>query len=143
MTGVNKAILIGHLGQDPKIGPTRSGGKVAQFSLATSKHWRDKTTGERKERTEWHQIVVFNEGLVTVVEKFLKKGSKIYIEGEIATRKWTAQDGTDKFRTEIVLAAFGGQIVMLDRADRAPAPDEGAYAESAAPANDMDDDIPF
>jgi single-strand DNA-binding protein len=147
MSGVNKAILVGHLGKDPEIGTTRAGGKVAQFSLATSKHWRDKASGERKERTEWHQIVVFNEGLVTVAEKFLKKGAKVYIEGEIATRKWTGQDGADKYRTEIVLAAFGGQIVMLDRAERAPAPDENAYgpaAEGAGPANaDMDDEIPF
>jgi single-strand DNA-binding protein len=146
MTGVNKAILVGHLGNDPKIGITRAGGKVAQFSLATSKHWRDKASDERKERTEWHQVVVFNDGLVPVVEKYLKKGSKIYVEGEIATRRWTAQDGTERFRTEIVLAAFGGQIVMLDRADRAPPPDENAYgpAETGGQTNaDMDDEIPF
>lgn len=144
MSGVNKVILVGHLGKDPEITQTRSGAPVAQFSCATSETWRDKATGERKQSTEWHQIVIFNEGLVKIAEQYLKKGSKVYIEGQIRTRKWTDNSGQERYRTEIVLPAFRGSITLLDRAERAPAPDDDSYGSGndAAPAG-IDDEIPF
>lgn len=151
MSGVNKAILVGHLGGDPEIKRTADGRPVATFSLATGEAWRDKTTGERKERTEWHRIVIFNEALAKIAEQYLKKGAKVYIEGQIRTRKWTAQDGADRYTTEIVLSAFGAQLAMLDRAERPP-PNETDYGTSkssdpsaAKPSlkQEMDDEIPF
>src|SRR6202011_883824 len=111
---VNKVILVGNLGRDPEIRSTQNGTRIANLSLATSENWRDKNSGERKERTEWHRVVIFNEKLVEVVEKFLKKGSKIYVEGALQTRKWTDQSGAEKYSTEVVLQRFRGELTMLD-----------------------------
>ena len=111
---VNKVILVGNLGRDPEIRSTQDGTKVANLSLATSESWRDKNTGERKERTEWHRVVIFNERLVDVVEKYVKKGSKLYIEGALQTRKWTDNTGAEKYTTEVVLQRFRGDLTMLD-----------------------------
>ena len=111
---VNKVILVGNLGRDPEIRFTQAGKKIANFSIATSEQWRDRQSGERRERTEWHRIVVFNEGLADVVERFVKKGSKLYIEGQLRTRKWQGQDGKDNYTTEIVLEGFNSNLTMLD-----------------------------
>ncbi len=111
---VNKVILVGNLGRDPEIRFTQAGKKIANFSIATSEQWRDRQSGERRERTEWHRIVVFNEGLADVVERFVKKGSKLYIEGVLRTRKWQGQDGKDNYTTEIVLEGFNSNLTMLD-----------------------------
>ncbi len=111
---VNKVILVGNLGRDPEIRFTQAGKKIANFSIATSDQWRDRQSGERRERTEWHRIVVFNEGLADVVERFVKKGSKLYIEGVLRTRKWQGQDGKDNYTTEIVLEGFNSNLTMLD-----------------------------
>ena len=113
---VNKVILIGNLGADPEIKSFQNGGKVANLRIATSEQWKDRMTGERKERTEWHQVVINGEGLIGVVERFLKKGSKVYIEGSLRTRKWQDRDGNDKYTTEIVIAGMGGTLTMLDGA---------------------------
>lgn len=137
MASVNKVILIGNLGRDPEIRSTQDGSKIAQLSVATSESWRDKSSGERKEKTEWHRVVVFNERLAEVAEKYLLKGSKVYIEGALATRKWTDKSGAEKYVTEIVLSRFRGEIVMLDNARDSVEP-------KAEPAkDDMDDRIPF
>jgi single-strand DNA-binding protein len=115
---VNKVILVGNLGADPEIRSLTSGDRVANLRIATSETWRDKSSGERKEKTEWHRVVIFNDNLVKVAEQYLKKGSKVYIEGSIQTRKWTDQSGVEKFSTEIVLQKFRGELTMLDgRAD--------------------------
>ena len=111
---VNKVILVGNLGRDPEIRSTNDGTKIANLSLATSESWRDRNSGERRERTEWHRVVIFNERLVDVVERFLKKGSKIYIEGQLQTRKWTDQSGQDRYTTEVVLQRYRGEMTMLD-----------------------------
>lgn len=111
---VNKVILVGNLGRDPEIRSMQSGEEIAQLSLATSETWRDKASGERKERTEWHRVVIFNENLVKVAKQFLKKGSKVYIEGSLQTRKWTDKDGAEKYTTEVVLQRFRGELTMLD-----------------------------
>ena len=111
---VNKVILVGNLGRDPEIRFAQNGNKIANFSIATSESWRDKSTGERKEKTEWHRIVVFSEGLAGIAEKYLKKGSKVYIEGALQTRKWTGNDGIEKYSTEIVLQGFNSTLTMLD-----------------------------
>jgi single-strand DNA-binding protein len=111
---VNKVILIGNLGADPEIRRTQDGRPIANLRIATSDSWRDKTTGERKERTEWHRVVIFNEGLCRVVEQFLKKGSKVYLEGQLQTRKWTNQQGQDQYSTEVVLQNFNHTLTMLD-----------------------------
>ena len=111
---VNKVILIGNLGRDPEIRSTQDGTKVANLSLATSESWRDKNTGERKERTEWHRVVIFNEGLCKVVEQYVKKGAKLYIEGQLQTRKWQNKEGQDQYSTEVVLQGFSGSLTMLD-----------------------------
>src|SRR5690625_2285036 len=157
---VNKVILIGNLGRDPEIRTMQSGGRVCNLALATSESWRDKQTGERRERTEWHRIVVFNEGLVNVCERFLKKGSKIYIEGQIETRKWQDQSGQDRYSTEIVLRPFRSELTMLDsRSDAGGDFGGGGYQDrqggfgepgggpsSGGPApfpSDLDDEIPF
>ena len=155
MSSLNQAYLIGHLGKDPKVANLPSGGKVTTFSLATSESWKDKATGEKRERTEWHNVVIFNEALGGIAERYLKKGARCFVEGQIRTRKYTDQTGADRYTTEIVLSAYGGKIVLLDRADRAP-PDEAAYGTTrAAPAArshsdaaipraaDPDDDIVF
>ena len=111
---VNKVILVGNLGKDPEIRSFQNGGKVANFSIATSESWKDKNTGEKREKTDWHNVAIFNEGLVRVAEQYLRKGSKVYIEGQLQTRKWTDQSGTDKYTTEVVLQNYNGTLVMLD-----------------------------
>jgi single-strand DNA-binding protein len=116
MASVNKAILVGNLGKEPEIKRLQSGEPVCNLSVATSESWRDKHSGERHERTEWHRVVIFNEALVRVAEQYLRKGSKVYLEGRIETRKWQDRDGTDRYVTEIVLRAFGATLVLLDRA---------------------------
>ncbi len=159
---VNKVILVGNLGRDPEIRSTQDGTRVANLSLATSESWRDKATGERKERTEWHRVAIFNERLVDIVEKYVKKGSKLYIEGQLQTRKWTDNSGAERYTTEVVLQRFRGELTMLDggrggaesgfgggegpeeEAPRATASAGGApRASRASPAKDLDDEIPF
>jgi single-strand DNA-binding protein len=114
MAGVNKVILVGNLGQDPQSRSFQNGGKVVNLRIATSETWKDRNTGERKERTEWHSVAIFNEGLANTAERYLKKGSKVYIEGALQTRKWQDNNGQDRYTTEIVLQGFNGQMVMLD-----------------------------
>ncbi len=111
---VNKVILIGNLGRDPEIRSTQDGVKIANLSVATSETWRDRASGERRERTEWHRVVIFNERLSEVAEKYLRKGSKVYLEGQLQTRKWTDQNGQDRYSTEVVLQRFRGELTMLD-----------------------------
>ena len=111
---VNKVILVGNLGKDPEIRRTQDGRPIANLSIATSETWRDKATGERKEKTEWHRVVIFNEGLCKIAEQYLKKGAKVYIEGQLQTRKWTDQDGVEKYSTEVVLQGFNSNLTMLD-----------------------------
>jgi single-strand DNA-binding protein len=111
---VNKVILIGNLGRDPEIRSTQDGTRLASLSLATSENWRDKNSGERRERTEWHRVVVFNDHLVNVIEKYLRKGSKVYVEGQLQTRKWTDQQGQERYSTEVVLQRYRGELTMLD-----------------------------
>jgi len=113
---VNKVILIGNLGKDPEMRRTQDGRPIAHFNVATTDTWRDKATGERRERTEWHRVVIFNEGLCRIAEQYLKKGSKVYLEGSLQTRKWQDQSGQDKYTTEVVLQGFNSQLTMLDRA---------------------------
>ena len=113
---LNKVMLIGNLGADPEIRSFQNGGKVANLRIATSEQWKDRNTGERQERTEWHTVAIFSEGLVSVVERFLKKGSKVYIEGKLQTRKWQDQNGQDRYSTEVVLRGFDGTLTMLDGA---------------------------
>jgi single-strand DNA-binding protein len=163
---VNKVILIGNLGKDPEVRRLNSGDQVVSFSVATSETWRDKTSGERKERTEWHNVVIFNENLGKVAEQYCKKGTKVYIEGQLQTRKWQDQSGADKYTTEVVLQRFRGELQLLDSrgsggearesfpdeggsrsfnrasgADRRPALSSGGAA--GASAGPIDDDIPF
>ena len=111
---VNKVILVGNVGQDPEIRQFQNGGQVCNLSIATSENWKDKNTGERRERTEWHRVAIFNEGLVRIVQQYVKKGSKLYIEGQLETRKWQDQNGQDKYTTEVVLRGYGGNLTMLD-----------------------------
>lgn len=144
MASINKAIIIGRLGKDPQINTFTNGGKVASFTVATSETWNDKTTGERKERTEWHNIVINNPALVTLAEKYLKKGSQAYIEGTIRTREYTDQNGLKRYVTEIVVAPFNGEIMLLDSKPTQAAPAEYTpQANEPAFNDDMDDDIPF
>lgn len=158
---VNKVILVGNLGRDPEIKQLPSGSSIANLSVATSETWRDKASGERKEKTEWHRVVVFNEGLVRICEQYLKKGSKVYLEGQLETRKWQDKDGNDKYSTEVVLRNFNAALTMLDGRndsapaggwdqDRAPARGAGAKAkggkgpqEDFSRGGDFDDEIPF
>ncbi len=160
---VNKVILIGNVGKDPEIRSMQSGGKIANLTLATSETWNDKASGERKEKTEWHRVVVFNDRLVDVVERYVKKGEKLYVEGALQTRKWTDQSGQEKFTTEIVVDRFRGEINLLGGnrsggggyaggddeggssrpAARQPARSSGAPAWEPSKSNDLDDDIPF
>ncbi|HTO66424.1 MAG TPA: single-stranded DNA-binding protein [Bradyrhizobium sp.] len=158
---VNKVILVGNLGKDPEVRRTQDGRPIVQLSVATSETWRDKGTGERKEKTEWHRVVIFSEGLAKVAEQYLKKGAKVYIEGQLQTRKWTDQSGVEKYSTEVVLQGFNSNLTMLDGrgggggggfADE-PSGDFGVSGPSSAPPrrpvaagarnSDMDDDIPF
>ena len=114
---VNKVILIGNLGRDPEVRSFQNGGKVCNLRIATSETWKDRNTGERREKTEWHSVAIFQEGLVRVAEQYLRKGSKVYIEGQLQTRKWQDQSGADRYSTEIVLQGFGGNLTMLDGRD--------------------------
>lgn len=137
---VNKVILVGNLGADPEIRSLASGDRVANLRLATAETWKDRSTGERKERTEWHRVVVFNDNLVKVIESYCRKGSKLYVEGSIQTRKWTDQSGVEKFSTEIVLQKFNGTVTLLDGKGDGP----GAAAEPREePCSDLDDSVPF
>jgi single-strand DNA-binding protein len=162
---VNKVILIGNLGADPEIRTLNSGDRVCNLRIATSETWRDRASGERKERTEWHRVVIFNDNLVKVAESYLRKGSKVYVEGAIATRKWTDQSGQEKFSTEVVLQKFRGELTMLDGKGEGSGAGEGGYGggysgggsgggfssgprqQSSAPREDfsadLDDEIPF
>ena len=144
---VNKVILVGNLGRDPEIRHSQSGRKIANLSIATSATWRDKQTGERREKTEWHRVVIFDEKVAEVAEKYLKKGAKVYLEGSLQTRKWTGNDGQEKYTTEVVLQRFSGVLIMLDGAngDTAPnAPDNTPQNNGyGAPGGDSDTEIPF
>jgi single-strand DNA-binding protein len=161
---VNKVILIGNLGADPEIRRTQDGRPIANLRLATSENWKDKATGERREKTEWHRVVIFNENLCRVAEQYLKKGSKVYIEGALQTRKWQDQSGQDRYSTEVVLQNFRGELTLLDRAGGAgaggggdmddtgggdfgsPGPTRRVAAAAGAGGGrggDMDDEIPF
>ena len=166
---INKVILIGNLGRDPEMRSTNDGTRVVNLALATSENWRDRVSGERKERTEWHRVVIFNERLAEVAEKYLRKGSKVYVEGQLQTRKWTDQQGQERYSTEIVLSRFRGELTMLDGArdggragagaveggfddgygepamatPRAAAPIGAGAGRGRSTANDLDDEIPF
>lgn len=157
---VNKVILVGNLGADPEIRRTQDGRPVANLSVATSDQWRDKASGERRERTEWHRVVIFSEGLCKIVEQYLKKGSKVYLEGQLQTRKWTDQSGQDRYSTEVVLQGFNSVLTMLDgrgdgggseysrggQSSRSDFGQSGPYDKGdgqPAPAGDIDDEIPF
>lgn len=138
---LNKVMLIGALGADPEVRSFQNGGKVCNLRVATSEKWKDKNTGDKQERTEWHTVAIFNEGLVGVAERFLRKGSKVYIEGKLETRKWQDQSGNDRYSTEVVLRGFGGSLTMLDSAGGG----ERKQSYDSAPADDFDDDgdVPF
>lgn len=161
---VNKVILIGNLGRDPEVRSFQNGGKVCNLRIATSETWKDRNTGERKERTEWHSVAIFQEGLVRVAEQYLRKGSKVYIEGQLQTRKWQDQSGQDRYSTEVVLQGYGGTLTMLDGRDgggsggggygggggQSGYDDRGGDSygggggsPSPAPSRDLDDEIPF
>jgi single-strand DNA-binding protein len=160
---VNKVILVGNLGKDPEVRRTQDGKPIVQLSVATSENWRDKNTGERKEKTEWHRVVIFSEGLAKVAEQYLKKGSKVYLEGALQTRKWTDKDGIEKYSTEVVLQGFNSNLTMLDTRSGGGggdfASDRGGGGEFGSPGptasrkpamaggggrrDDMDDEIPF
>ena len=167
---VNKVILIGNLGADPEVRTFQNGGKVCNLRIATSETWKDRNTGERREKTEWHSVAIFQEGLVRIAEQYLKKGSKVYIEGQLQTRKWQDQSGQDKYSTEVVLQGYGGTLTMLDGRDGggvgAPSGggsgydnrQDGGYDSgydsgysggpaqgggTPAPSRDLDDEIPF
>jgi single-strand DNA-binding protein len=162
---VNKVILVGNLGKDPEVRTLNSGGKVVNFRLATSESWRDKNSGERQERTEWHTVVIYNENLAKIAEQYLKKGSKVYIEGQLQTRKWQDQSGAERYTTEVVLQRFRGELTLLDRAGggagsgdfdsgdfgrsspmeggREPARVGGGRSSGASLSEELDDEIPF
>ena len=149
---VNKVILVGNLGKDPEVRRTTAGDPIVNLSLATSESWRDKASGERKEKTEWHRVVIFNKNLADVAEKYLRKGSKVYVEGQLQTRKWTDKDGAEKYSTEVVLQNFRGELTMLDgRSGGGEGGSGGGFGARAgaseAPASfqrdEMDDEIPF
>ncbi len=167
MAGVNKVILVGNLGKDPESKEFGNGGRVVKFSLATSETWRDKNSGERREKTEWHNVVIFNEGIGKIASQYLKKGSKVYLEGQLQTRKWQDQSGADKYTTEVVLQNFNSNLTLLDGRDGGEGGGGGGGYErssgntggnrdfaSGAPAkkpafsgsdfaDDLDDDVPF
>lgn len=159
---VNKVILVGNLGRDPEVRTFQNGGKVCNLRIATSENWKDRNTGERRERTEWHSVAIFNEGLVRVAEQYLRKGSKVYLEGQLQTRKWQDQSGQDRYSTEVVLQGFGSTMVMLDARGEGGGGQSGGYGgggqagggygdpyggQSSAPAPASggidDDEIPF
>lgn len=151
---INKVILVGNLGADPEIRQTKDGRPIANLSVATGESWKDKNTGERREKTEWHRVVIFNEGLAKIAEQYLRKGSKVYLEGQLQTRKWQDQNGQDKYTTEVVLQGYNGNLTMLD--SRQGGGDfagistgsigSGGGGDSlppSSPGGDMDGDIPF
>ena len=152
---VNKVILIGNLGRDPEVRRSQSGDPIVHLSVATSENWRDKASGERRERTEWHRVVIFNERLGDVAQKYLRKGSKVYLEGQLQTRKWTDQSGAEKYTTEVVLQRFRGELTLLDArgadeglsdVDRSPADAGEPRSGGGAPrggSDSLDDEIPF
>jgi single-strand DNA-binding protein len=162
---VNKVIIVGNLGRDPEVRNTQSGMKIVNLAVATSESWNDKASGERKELTEWHRVVIMNDRLGEVAEKYLRKGSKVYLEGKLQTRKWTDQSGQERYTTEIMIGRFNGEIVLLDRPaggagmgggtdEYAPRPASSAAPAAKSPAravggwdtrpgNDLDDEIPF
>ena len=152
---VNKVILVGNLGRDPEVRRMPSGEPIVNLSLATSESWRDKASGERKEKTEWHRVVIFNENLAKVAEQYLKKGSKVYLEGQLTTRKWTDKDGVEKYSTEVVLNRFRGELVLLDARGEGGSSFAGGSSSGGrvsqgggdAPASfdrsELDDEIPF
>ena len=160
---VNKVILVGNLGRDPEARFTQDGTKIVNFSMATSESWKDKSSGERREKTEWHRVVIFNENLAEIAEKYLHKGSKVYVEGQLQTRKWQGNDGVEKYTTEVILNRFRGELTMLDSrgesgggyqaAPPAEGPDDygtdsggggGSQGGGGAPqGGDLDDEIPF
>ncbi|PSL23448.1 single-stranded DNA-binding protein [Dyadobacter jiangsuensis] len=152
MSSVNKVIIVGNVGKDPEIRTAQSGSRFASFSIATSESWKDKATGERKSKTEWHNIAITNDALVGIVERYVKKGSKVYIEGQLQTRKWTDNNGVDKYTTEVVLKPYNGEIVLLDGkpdgqsgngTEYAQASNGSSYSTGGSFANDLDDEIPF
>ena len=155
MSSVNKVILIGNLGADPEIKSFQNGGKICNLRIATSESWKDKATGDRKERTEWHSVVLQSDGLVGVAEKYLHKGSKVYIEGQLRTRKWQDQSGQDRYSTEIIVGGFGGSLTMLDGKQDGQGGQQrqhdsgGEYTQhfggqgGGSTRDDLDDDIPF
>ena len=156
---VNKVILVGNLGKDPEVRRLPNGNPVVNLTIATSENWRDKATGERKEKTEWHRVVIFSEGLAKVAEQYLKKGAKVYIEGQLQTRKWTDKDGAEKYSTEVVLQNFRGELTMLDGRSgggegggfgggdefgaASPMDKPRSAAKPASFARDLDDEVPF
>ena len=150
---VNKVILVGNLGRDPEVRSTQSGDKVVNLSVATSERWKDKNTGEPREKTEWHRVVIFNDRLGDVAEKYLRKGSKVYVEGQLQTRKWTDNSGVEKYTTEVVLQRFRGELTMLNAKGEGGSasmgategPDEDAPRMSSPPRKgaELDDEIPF
>ena len=152
---VNKVILVGNLGRDPEVRSMQNGGKVCNLSVATSERWKDRNSGEQQERTEWHRVVIFDDRLVDVAERFLQKGRKIYMEGELQTRKWQDQSGQDRYTTEVVLRRFRGQLVLLDSRSESGGGGYDAPSDYGAPDNnmgggpigpsgsDLDDEIPF
>ena len=156
---VNKVILIGNLGRDPEVRNFQNGGKVCNLRIATSENWKDRNTGERRERTEWHTVAIFSEPLVRIAEQYLRKGSKVYIEGQLETRKWQDQSGQDRYSTEIVLRPYRGELTLLDArggggggndygggssgGDYGGGYDSGPSSGGSAPSRDYDDEIPF
>ena len=157
---INKVILIGNLGRDPEVRFSQDGKKIVNFSIATSESWKDKVSGERREKTEWHRIVIFSDGLARIAERFLKKGSKVYLEGALQTRKWTGNDGVEKYTTEVILQGFNSTLTMLDgrgeggsdfSADSSsfsggsenPVNSSDEIGSGSAPSSDLDDEIPF
>ena len=144
MSSVNKVILIGNLGADPEVRSFQNGGKICNLRIATSERWTDKASGEKKERTEWHSVSISGDGLVRVAEQYLRKGSKVYIEGKLQTRKWQDQSGTDRYTTEIVVAGFGGSLTMLDGLSGGGRQEQEPQRDSALPSSpDLADEIPF
>jgi single-strand DNA-binding protein len=153
---VNKVMLIGNLGKDPEVKTMQNGSKVCNLSIATSESWKDKATGERKEKTEWHRVVVFNENIINVCESYLKKGAKVFVEGQLETRKWTDQAGIEKYSTEVVLRQYRGELTMLDSRGNGGSNDNtgvqsapqaaaggGQWQQQPTGGNEFDDDIPF
>ena len=146
MSSVNKVILVGNLGRDPEVRSFPNGGKVVNLRIATAERWRDKATGEAKERTEWHSVAIFNEGLARIAEQYLRKGSKVYIEGQLETRKWQDQAGQDRYATEVVLRPFRSELTMLDgpggqRQEQSQG--DGYRQQQQSPADALGDEIPF